>query len=157
MELLRVSVAARRVGLHPDTPRVWADAQKDDLVSQVRAMQEFCRGRGFAVSQWVSEIGGGMDLQRKKFLALMDRIERGEVGTLVIAHKDRLARFGFDYLEHVAAKNGCEIIVANQEPLSPREEMVQDLLAVVRSFFCRLHGLRGYEKTLKDESAGGDR
>lgn len=87
----------------------------------------------------------------------MDAIERGEVGTLVIAHKDRLARFGFDYLERVATKNGCTIVVANQESLSPQEEMVQDLLAIVRTFSCRLYGLRRYEKTLKDELAGGGR
>ncbi|MFD4761898.1 IS607 family transposase [Streptomyces sp. NPDC058439] len=137
--------------------RVSSPGQKDDLASQVRAMEEFCRGRGLAVDQWICEVGGGMNLQRKKFLALMDAIERGEVGTLVIAHEDRLARFGFDYLEHVATKNGCTIVVANQESLSPQEEMVQDLLAIVHTFSCRLYGLRRYEKALKDELAGGGR
>ncbi|WPB96239.1 IS607 family transposase [Streptomyces malaysiensis] len=137
--------------------RVSSPGQKDDLASQVRAMEEFCRGRGLAVDEWVREIGGGMNLKRKKLLALMDSIERGEVGTLVIGHKDRLARFGFEYLEYVAGKNGCTILVANQESLSPQEEMVQDLLAIVRTFSCRLYGLRKYEKTLKGELAGGDR
>lgn len=74
---------------------------------------------------------------------------------LVIAHKDRLARFGFEYLERVAGKNGCEIIVANQESLSPQEEMVQDLLAIVHTFSWRLYSLRRYEKVLKGELAGG--
>ncbi|SCF94857.1 Predicted site-specific integrase-resolvase [Streptomyces sp. Ncost-T10-10d] len=137
--------------------RVSSPGQKDDLASQVQAMEEFCRGRGLAVDQWIREIGGGMDLQRKKFLALMDAIERGEVGTLVIAHEDRLARFGFDYLEHVARKNGCTIVVANQESLSPQEEMVQDLLTVVHTFSRRLGGLRRHEMTLKDELASGGR
>ncbi|MFC9615494.1 IS607 family transposase [Streptomyces sp. NPDC056910] len=134
--------------------RVSSPGQKDDLASQVTAMEEFCRGRGLAVDEWVREIGGGMNLKRKKFLALMDAIERGEVGTLVIAHKDRLARFGFEYLEYVAEKNGCTILVANQESLSPQEEMVQDLLAIVHTFSCRLYGLRKYEKTLKGELTG---
>lgn len=137
--------------------RVSSPGQKDDLASQVTAMEEFCRGRGLAVDEWVREVGGGMNLKRKKFLALMDSIERGEVGTLVIAHKDRLARFGFDYLEHVAGKNGCTILVANQESLSPQEEMVQDLLSIVHTFSCRLYELRRYEKTLKDDLAGGGR
>ena len=70
------------------------------------------------------------------------------------AHEDRLARFGFDYLEHVATRNGCEIIVANQESLSPQQELVEDLLAIVHTFSCRLYGLRRYEKTLKDELRG---
>jgi putative resolvase len=129
--------------------------RKDDLASRVTAMEEFCRGRGLAVDQWVREVGGGTNLKREKFLALMDSIERGEIGTLVIAHKDRLARFGFEYLEYVAVKNACTILVANQESLSPQEEMVQDLLAIVRTFSCRLYGLRTYEKTLKGELGGG--
>jgi putative resolvase len=76
----------------------------------------------------------------------MDAIERGEIAILVIAHKDRLARIGFDYLEYVAEKNGCMILVANQESLSPQEEMVQDLLSIVHTFSSRLYGLRRYEK-----------
>lgn len=75
----------------------------------------------------------------------------------MIAHKDRLARFGFDYLEHVATKNGCTILVVNHESLSPQQEMVQDLLSVVRTFSCRLGGLRRYEKVLADEPTDGGR
>ncbi|MEV0809213.1 IS607 family transposase [Micromonospora sp. NPDC050200] len=129
--------------------RVSSSGQRSDLASQVAAMQQFCLARGLAVDEWVSEVGGGMDLRREKFLALMDAVDRGEVATLVVAHKDRLARFGFDFLEHVAARNGCEIIVANQESLSPRQELVEDLLAVVHAFSCRLYGLRRYEKELE--------
>ncbi|SCL34838.1 Resolvase, N terminal domain [Micromonospora rhizosphaerae] len=97
--------------------------------------------------------------RRKKFLALMDAVDRGEVGTLVVAHKDRLARFGFDFLEHVAARGGCEIVVANQESLSPQQELVEDLLAIVHTFSCRLYGLRRYLKELKgaDLTVGDDR
>jgi predicted site-specific integrase-resolvase len=51
--------------------------------------------------------------------------------------------------------NGCTILVANQESLSSHEEMVQDLLSIAHTFFCRLHGLRRYEKALKDELGGG--
>ena len=134
--------------------RVSSPGQKDDLASQVAAMGQFCLARGLAVDEVIQETGGGMNLRRRKFLALMDDIEQGRVAVLVIAHKDRLARFGFDYLEHVAARNGCEIIVANQESLSPQQELVEDLLAIVHTFSCRLYGLRRYEKTLKDELRG---
>lgn len=58
----------------------------------------------------------------------MDQIERGEVGTVVIAHKDRLARFGFDYLP-----------------------------SIVHTFSCRVYGLRRYERALQDELGGGGR
>ncbi len=128
--------------------RVSSPGQKADLTSQVTALEQFCLARGLAVDEWVSEIGGGMNLTRRKFLSVMDAIERGEIATLVIAHQDRLARFGFDYLDHVATKNACTILVANQESLSPQEEMVQDLLSIVHTFSCRLYGLRRYEKTV---------
>jgi putative resolvase len=138
--------------------RVSSPGQKTDLASRVAAMRQFCLARGLAVDEWVSEVGGGMNLRRKKFLALMDAIDRGEVAVLVVAHKDRLARFGFEFLEHVAARNGCEIVVADQEPLSPQQELVEDLLAVVYTFSCRLDGLRRYEKELEvaDLTSRGD-
>jgi putative resolvase len=115
--------------------RVSSPRQKADLASQVAPMQQFCQARSLAaVDEWVSEIGGGMDLCREKFLPLMDVVDWGEFGTLVVAHQDGLARFGFDFVEHVAARSGCEIMVANQETLSPQQEMVEDLLAVVHTF-----------------------
>jgi len=146
--------AARRTVVYC---RVSSPGQKDDLASQVTSMERFCLARGLAVDEWVSEIGGGMNLRRKKFLAVMDAISNGDVAVLVVAHKDRLARFGFDYIEHVATRNGCQLIVANQESLSPQRELVEDLLAIVRTFSCRLSGLRRYEKAIKDELAGGAR
>jgi putative resolvase len=59
------------------------------------------------------------------------------------------------YIEHAATRNGCQVIGANQEPPSPQQELVEDLLAIVHTFSCRLYGLRRYAKTLKDELAGG--
>jgi putative resolvase len=101
-----------------------------------------------------------MDLTRGKFVAVI-AVERGEVATVVIAHQDRVARFGFDYLEGVAKKADCDIVVANQRSLSPDQELVDDLVAVVRTFSCRLGGLRRYEKTLEktreDELGDGGR
>jgi predicted site-specific integrase-resolvase len=97
-----------------------------------------------------------MNLTRPKLLSLMADVKAGRVAVLVVAHKDRLARFGFDYLHHEAQTAGCEIVVANQESLSPQQEMVQDLLAVVHAFSCRLYGLRRYAKQLKAADLGGE-
>nr|WSY55532.1 IS607 family transposase [Streptomyces sp. NBC_00886] len=137
----RVTVVYCRVSL-PD--------QSGDLASQMAAMETFCLGAGIAVDEWISETSSGMDLRREGLLTLMDRIEDGGIARLVIAHKDRLARFGFEYFDHVAARHSCEIIVANAESLSPRQELVEDLLAILHTFSCRLTGLRRYEKKLKD-------
>ncbi|HDN27642.1 MAG TPA: IS607 family transposase [Thioploca sp.] len=129
--------------------RVSSQNQKDDLKSQVAAMEQFCLSSGIAVDEWVSEIGGGMNFKRKTFLKIMDAIQNGEVSKLLIAHKDRLVRFGFDYFEHLAITNGCEIVVVNQKSLSPQQEVVEDLMAIIHTFSCRLYGLRKYKKDIK--------
>lgn len=127
--------------------RVSSAGQKDDLESQVKAMEAYCLGAGIAVDEWIQEVGGGMNFKRKKFLALVSRIIAGEVDRLIVAHKDRLARFGFELIEYLAHENGCNIEVVNQESLSPQQEMVEDLLAIVHTFSCRLYGMRKYKKT----------
>ncbi len=129
--------------------RVSSRGQVCDLKSQVKAMEQFCLNAGIAVDEWIDEIGGGMNFERKKFLSLMERIERGEIVKLVIAHKDRLVRFGFDYFDSFAGLHGCEIVVVNQKSLSPQQEMVEDLMAIIHTFSCRLYGLRKYKKQIK--------
>lgn len=79
----------------------------------------------------------------------------GSVERVVVAHKDRLSRFGYDLIEHVCKINDCEIVVMNVESLSPEQEMVQDMLAIVHCFSARLYGLRNYRKSLA-EALGND-
>ena len=55
-------------------------------------MEQFCLGKGLVVDEWVSEVGGGLNFKRRKFLKLISSILSGEVETLVVAHKDRLCR-----------------------------------------------------------------
>jgi len=129
--------------------RVSSKGQATDLSRQVEAMELYCQGAGIAVSKWVKEIGGGMNFKRKMFLKLMKSIRMGEVSHLLVAHKDRLARFGYDFIEEFASWYGCKITVVNQESLSPQQEMVEDLMSVVHCFSCRLYGLRNYKKPIK--------
>lgn len=128
--------------------RVSSAAQRPDLANQTRIVSEFCAARGLANIEVVSEIGGGLNFKRPKFLAIMDAVTRREVGTLVIAHKDRLARFGFDLLAHLCEISDTVLLVLNQEHLSPEREMVEDMLAIVHCFSARLYGLRNYRKAL---------
>jgi putative resolvase len=63
--------------------------------------------------------------------------------------EDRLTRFGFDWFAHYAALNRCEVLVLNQEHLSPEQEMVQDLMTIVHCFSSRLYGLRNCRRQLR--------
>jgi len=124
--------------------RVSSPAQKDDLQSQVVALESFAIGRGI-VFETIQEVGGGMNFSRKKFMSIISDIINGGIGTLVVAHKDRLARFGFELIENLCKQYGCELIVMNQESLSPQQEMVEDLMSIIHTFSCRLYGLRKYK------------
>ena len=121
--------------------RVSSQAQKPDLANQRTVLEQFCAARGLAVTEWVSEVGGGLNFKRPRFLALVDRIVTHQVAMVVIAHKDRLMRFGFDLFAHLCRRHDCEIVVMNTETLSPEQEMVQDLMTIVHCFSSRLYGL----------------
>lgn len=130
--------------------RVSSAAQKPDLANQIRVLEEFAVARGLANVEFISEIGGGLNFQRKKFLSLMSDIGRHQIRTLVLAHRDRLTRFGYEWFEYYAKEHGCELLVLNQERLSPEAEMVQDLMTIVHCFSSRLYGLRNYKKKLRE-------
>jgi predicted site-specific integrase-resolvase len=133
--------------------RVSRQAQRPDLEHQRTALEQFCAARGLTVDEWIAEIGGGLNFKRPKFLNLVDAIIAGEVSTLIIAHNDRLARFGYDLVTHLCAAHQCELVVLNQETLSPEQEMVQDLMTIIHCFSSRLYGLRNYRKSLKEALA----
>lgn len=63
---------------------------------------------------------------------------------------DLLTQFGFAWFEHYAKQNNCDILVLNQERLSPEQEMVQDLMTIVHDCSLRLYGLRNYRKKLNE-------
>lgn len=130
--------------------RVSSSSQKPELRNQISAMETFCLNRGLAVDDWVSEIGGGLNFKRKKFLSIILSMLKGEISTIVVAHKDRMCRFAFDLIMELASSVGCQIIVANQESLSPQQELVEDLMAIIHCFSGRLYGLRNYSKEIKD-------
>ncbi|GHV37622.1 IS607 family transposase ISTko1 [Synergistales bacterium] len=108
--------------------RVSSQAQKPDLKNQREAIQQYCLLLGLSEVEFISEIGGGLNFSRPKFQQIMDSIEKFEVKTLIIAHKDRLVRFGFEWFERFATQHCCELVILNQEKLSPEQEMVQDLV-----------------------------
>ena len=139
--------------------RVSSSAQRPDLANQRAILEQFTVARGLANVEFIEEVGGGLNFSRKRFCALMDAIGRDEIAILVLAHRDRLTRFGFEWFEHYAATHGCQLLVLNQEHLSPEQEMVQDLMTIVHCFSSRLYGLRNYRKqlnkALEDDHAAG--
>jgi len=128
--------------------RVSSAGQKNDLESQKKAVEQFCIAAGKPVALWLQDIGSGLNYKRKNFIALMEMVEQGEVSEIVIAHKDRLVRFGYEWFEKFCRDHGATLTVMNAETLSPEEEMTQDLLSIIHCFSSRLYGLRKYKKQI---------
>jgi putative resolvase len=129
--------------------RVSSQAQKPDLANQRRVLEAFCTQRNIEVDEWMMEVGGGLNFKRKQFLSLVDAILEGQVERVILAHQDRLARFGYQLLVHLCETHQCELLVMNTEELSPEQELVQDLITITHCFSSRLYGLRNYRKALK--------
>jgi predicted site-specific integrase-resolvase len=136
--------------------RVSSNAQKEDLLRQVEAMEQFCLSQGVSITEVVSEIGGGMNFKRPRFLRIVQQSIQGEIGLLYVAHKDRLCRFGFELVEQIVEWGGGKIVIANTQSLSPHEELVADLLSIIHCFSSRLYGLRKYKSKVKKIVDGED-
>ena len=130
--------------------RVSNAGQKDDLKNQVLFLREYCNAKGYIIDL-VTDIGSGLNYKRKNWNKLIDDAMNGKVKKIIIAHKDRFIRFGYEWIESLLSKSGCEIEVINNESLSPQEEMVQDLVSIVHVFSCRIYGLRKYKKEITND------
>jgi predicted site-specific integrase-resolvase len=136
--------------------RVSTPGQKPDLRHQVAALRAYCQAHEIAVDEWVEEMGSGLNYQRKQFNRIMEEIELGRVRRLIIAHKDRLVRFGFEWFAAFCQRHGTDLVIVNGDTLSPEQELVQDLLSIVHIFSARLYGLRSYKKVIRDAALQKD-
>jgi len=143
-------LVAQEQGLTIVYTRVSAVAQKPDLANQMKALEAYCQQHTITVDEWLSDIGSGLNYKRKQFNRLMELIELGQVRRLLLAHRDRLVRFGYDYFEAFCERHHTELVVLNSEAMSPEHELVRDLVAIVTVFSARLPGLRSYRKVLKE-------
>jgi len=127
--------------------RVSSRSQKADLLRQA----DFLLSR-YPGCEIIQDIGSGLNFKRKGLIALLEHIYTGDIGMGVIASKDRLCRFGFDLISWFAERGGCKILVLNNCTLSSEREMVEDILAIIHVFSCRLYGLRKYKKQIIEDS-----
>ncbi len=126
--------------------RVSTDSQKEDLNSQREYVSSY-----YPQCKCISDIDSGMNFKRKQFLKLMERVATHEIKKIVVAHKDRLCRFGFDFVEWFCHLNGCQIEVLNHTYSSPHQELMYDFMAVMHCFSSKLYFLRSYEKKIRQE------
>ena len=118
--------------------RVSSPSQKEDLTRQI----EFFR-INFPRHRIITDIGSGLNFKRKGLNEIINSAIKGNIKSIVVTHKDRLCRFGFELIERLISEysNG-EILVLNQEKSSPQSELATDLISIITVFSSRLYGLR---------------
>ena len=129
--------------------RVSTSSQKKDLETQL----EFFRDR-YPDYECVSDVGSGLNFKRRRFLSILDSAIKGDLGEVVVTHKDRLCRFGFELVERVIKSHGGKVVVLYDETGSPEQELVKDLLAITTVFSARLYGLRSHSLKRKLRDSG---
>ena len=127
--------------------RVSSKKQSADLDRQIA----FLRAR-YPDAEIVSDVGSGLNFKRRGLLAILERVHQGDKLRVVVAYRDRLARFGTELIETLLERNGGELVVLNQRDLSPEEELTTDLIAILTVFGARVNGLRRYRKEIKEDT-----
>lgn len=127
--------------------RVSSNKQKDDLQRQVENMKKYLESLNVEY-EIIQDIGSGINYKKKGLRQLIKMINNKEVDKIVVFHKDRLLRFGFELVEYMANLNGCEIEVLDSTEKTDEQELVEDLIQIVTVFSCRLQGKRA-NKTRK--------
>lgn len=138
--------------------RVSTYNQKDDLKNQIAFIRQFANANGVIVDEVISDIGSGLNYNRKKWNLLLDQVMQNQISTIYITYKDRFIRFGYEWFERLCNCHGTKIIVLNNPDTSPDKEIVEDLVSIIHVFSCRLYGLRKYKKKLQgdDSLKGGE-
>jgi excisionase family DNA binding protein len=140
--------------------RVSSPEQKGDLEGQVQYLRQYCSSKGYRVVDVLSDIASGLKADRRGLLKLFDYVVNRQVDVVVVAYRDRLTRFGLEYLEFFLRQYGVRVEAAlGEEPKDSRQELLEDLIEVVSSFAGKLYGLRsrrkrtlveGFKKLLKE-------
>jgi len=144
VERLMGIIRKRKVILYA---RVSSNTQKDDLVNQVKYLEENVK----EYDQVITDVGSSLNMKRRGFVKLLSMILNNEVSKVIIAYPDRLVRFGFEILEEVCKAHNCELVVLNREDKTPEQELVEDLISILVSFSGKLYGMGShkYEKVRK--------
>jgi predicted site-specific integrase-resolvase len=141
--------------IHPATViycRVSTPKQKDDLDRQVESATAFCIANGWVVNKIYKEITSGLNDNRPQLNKLLDN---KSITKVVVTNKDRLTRFGFNYLKRHLESNNCQLIVMNEAQTS-QNDLMDDFVSIITSMAARIYGLRRHksriDKIIKDLS-----
>ena len=131
--------------------RVSSKKQMDDLSRQVIYIQS--KHTKYTSYTTLSDIGSGINFKRKGLQTILDSCLQGVIGEVVIAHRDRLSRFGFELIKCFITKAGGSITVLDDDGhKSTEQELAEDLLSIVHIYSCKQMGKRSYKSNTVKKS-----
>jgi excisionase family DNA binding protein len=140
-------------------------SQRGDLEGQIQYLKQYCSSRGYRVIDVLSDVASGLKADREGLLKLLNYVINRQIDVVVVTYRDRLARFGLEYLEYFFRQYGVRVEAAlGDEPKDARQELLEDLVEIVNSFAGKLYGLRsrrrkelveGFKKLLEEVERGG--
>ena len=140
-----------KTGLKIGYCRVSTHNQKNSLEIQEEFLRSYTNAKGVILDEVFTDIGSGINYNRKNFNKILELVEAGEVLEIYVTYKDRFVRFGFEWFNTFCEKHGAKIIILNQPSTSSEQELAEDLLNIVTVFSARSHGLRTYKKQLEQK------
>jgi putative resolvase len=118
--------------------RVSSSKQKEDLQRQADDLKKL-----YPSHELITDVGSALNFKRKGLLSLLEKVTSDLVEEVVVLHKDRLCRFGFELIEYICNKHNTKIIIHNESGTSDsHRELADDLLAVTNYFVAKNNGLR---------------
>ena len=137
--------------------RVSNSQNKDNLNSQMERLRQYATLSGYNVVKEVREIGSGLNEDRKKLNELLSK-DLNNFDYIIVEHKDRLTRFGFNYIKTLLKNENKDVIVIN-EVVEEKEDLIEDFISIITSFCARIYGNKRVKrkteniiKELQDES-----
>lgn len=122
--------------------RVSSHDQKEDLERQKQVLELYCARQGWTF-EVIADLGSGMNYHKKGLKKLLGAIIDGQIGRLVITHKDRLLRFGAELVFAICEAKQVEVVILNQgEDTTFEEDLAKDVLEIITVFSARLYGSR---------------
>ena len=134
--------------------RVSSMGQKDDLERQKALISEL-----YPDHIMIEDIGSGVNLNKRGIRKIIKLAIAGKINEVVVAYKDRLARFGYELIEDLIKEysNGKIIVIDKKDEREPEEELAFDVLQIMNVFVAKMNGLRKYKKKEKKEEDKNDK
>lgn len=132
--------------------------KKGDLERQVQIIKEKIDSHQYQDIIVIDEVGSGLNDKRKGLLKIMKLANEGKITDLAVRYKDRLTRFGFEYLNQYFESHHVTVHVLDdkeEEQRSVQEELVEDLMAIIASFSGKLYGIRSHKNQMLKQKVKG--